>query len=231
MILVIKRAGILLLLMIFIVTFLILNLYSSESVNSQITPVVVIDAGHGSPDGGAVGTKTKVQEKDLTLAISNHIKTELEKSGIKVIMTRTDDAGIHPDENATIKSKKQADLRERVNIANNSGASLIVSIHMNHFSDPKYSGPQMFYSKNTEGSEQLAKLLRESIIKNIGEHCTREIKPITNELYLLKNCRIPAVIAECGFLSNPEEEQLLSSPDYQQKIALAIATGILEYLA
>jgi len=230
LILFIKRAGLLLLLMIFVVTFLIINLYTPQSANSVIKQSVVIDAGHGSPDGGAVGTETGILEKDLTLSISFLIKEYLEQNGVNVIMTRTDDNGIHTEEAESIKSKKTADLKERVRIANQSNAALLISIHMNHFSDSKYSGPQMFYSKNVSGSLELATLLREKIIKHVGQHCTREIKPVTTELFLLKNCTIPAVIAECGFLSNPEEEKLLCDPEYQQLLATSISEAIIEYL-
>lgn len=228
MILVVKRAGLLLVLMVLIVSFLILNLGNYTPASTGISHTVVIDAGHGSPDGGSTGINSGVYEKDLTLAVSLYLKEELNNLGFNVIMTRENENGVYKNSDESLREQKRKDLSARLLVAESSRADLMISVHMNHFSDSKYCGPQIFYAKDIPGSDKLAATLRESIIKIIGEHCTRETKP-NNELFLLKKAKIPTVIAECGFLSNPAEEKLLSSPEYQKQLARALADGIVKF--
>lgn len=230
MVLLIKRSSIVLIVMILVVTYLIVNLRKSKPVSGVVTPVIVLDAGHGSPDGGSKGINTGVLEKDLNLAISMKVKERLEDTTVSVIMTREDDSGIYPKEDDTIRNKKRKDLKERVRIANESGADGLVSIHMNHFTVERYSGPQIFYSVNHPSGKDLAECIMEKIKEIIGPHCTRETKPVNEGILLLKETKIPAVIVECGFLSNPEEEKLLQDEEYQEKMAQAITEGILKFL-
>lgn len=192
--------------------------------------MIVIDAGHGAPDGGAVG-KSGTPESGINLEISKLLASELDKRGYKVLMTRNDENGIFKTENASIKEKKREDMKERLRIANGSGADLFLSIHMNFFGDSKYSGPQVFYKDGSEDGGRAASCIRASFLQNIGEHCTREIKPVRDGIYLLREVKMPAVLVECGFLSNPDEEQLLLSPEYQSKMANAIAEGIDKFFA
>jgi len=159
------------------------------------------------------------------------VRDKLEDAGIKVIMTRKDDFGIFPKDDDTIRNKKRADLKQRVKIANESGAALMVSIHMNFFGVEKYSGPQIFYSANIEGSEKLSKLIQDKFKEYIGQHCIRETKPVYKDIYLLRETKIPTVLTECGFLSNAEEERLLMDSEYQNKLAESIADGIKSYLS
>ena len=225
-----RRSAILLITMILIVSYLIINLRASEPVISTDAFTVVIDAGHGNPDGGCKGNVTGTLEKDVNLIISLLLQKRLEKAGINVIMTRSDDNGIYDPSCTTIREKKRSDLKNRVRIANESNADLLVSIHMNYFGDQKSRGPQIFYRATEENSERLATGIRQSFINIIGEHCTREIKPVTTEIFLLRESNIPSVLVECGFMSNKDEEMLLVDSKYQDKTALSIAEGIISYL-
>ncbi len=191
---------------------------------------IVIDAGHGSPDGGAVGN-SGIPEKDLNLSIAKLVQMYFEQSGIEVVMTRTDDAGLFDADDRSVREKKRNDLRKRERIMNESQADLFISIHMNKFEDSRYSGPQVFYSPNTEFSGQLAEALQSELIAVLQPSSHREIKKASSDIYLLKKAEIPAVLVECGFLSNPQEESLLQNEDYQNRIAWAIYSGVIKFLA
>ncbi len=227
MLVILKRGGILFLALLVIVSFLIYTLRAPEAENvaAESGSAIVIDAGHGDPDGGAVGAKTGVLEKDLNLAIAKKLAEKLTAEGESVIMTREDDRGLYENEAATVREKKRADMKKRVAIAGTGNNLCFVSIHMNHFTDARYSGPQIFYSAGSEAGKRLAESIRLSILEGIGPHCTREIKP-TSDLYILRETPIPAVIVECGFLSNAEEEQLLTDEKYQDAMAEAICRGV-----
>lgn len=229
MLLIVKRGGIIFIVLMLILCMLLFSIREETASTNAADSVVIIDAGHGAPDGGAVG-KSGVLEKDLNLAVAKLLEQKLSESGQKVIMTRTEDKGLYKKEDASLRDKKREDMKLRASIANTMGASCFVSIHMNQFTDPKYSGPQVFYAANAEGSEELAEEIRRSFFSEIGPHCTREIKPVSKDLYLLRNAKNPAVIVECGFLSNPEEEALLKQEAYQEKVANAIFLGIQNFI-
>lgn len=188
---------------------------------------VVVDAGHGAPDGGAVG-QSGVQEKDINLAIAFKVQEFLEQSGAQVVVTRADDNSIH-NTGHNIRSKKISDMKNRKKIMNESDADVFLSIHMNEFEQSKYRGHQVFYARNGEPSKQLAQLIQARLIEVLNPPEQREIKPADSGIYLLKNAEIPAVLVECGFVSNPEEERLLLDADYQKKIAWGIYTGLSEW--
>lgn len=199
-------------------------------VSAPARKTVVVDAGHGLPDGGAVG-RSGVLESEINLKVSKALQKELEKNGVAVIMTRDGENGIYPEECETIKTKKIADMKKRAEIINGSGATLAVSIHMNYFGAEKYSGPQIFYPKGKESSKEAATFIKTAIKENIGEHCSREIKEVESGIYLFEKADIPIVLAECGFLSNNAEEKLLKSNSYCEKMGKAIAKGIILYLS
>lgn len=233
MLVIIKRGGILFLAIIVIVTFLVFSLYTpraQETVSTAHGAVIVIDPGHGAPDGGAQGIKTEALEKDLNLSISQKLVEKLQNSGQAAILTREDDKGLYTEESASIREKKREDMKKRVSIANSPDTLFLVSIHMNHFTDPVYSGPQVFYQTGSAEGERLAECIRSAFLETIGPHCTRETKP-TGDLYLLRETRVPAVIVECGFLSNPGEDALLSDAEYQESLAEAIYKGINNFMA
>jgi len=207
----------------------IINFGESVETVSGKKDTVVIDAGHGIPDGGAVG-KSGVLESEINLKVSNYLRKALERSGVSVIMTRNDENALYSDEKASIRNKKREDMRKREEIINHSRADMAVSIHMNYFGIPEYSGPQIFCPSGSEKAYIIAGQIKNSFLKNIGEHCTREIKKVDGGIYLLKKAEIPMVLVECGFLSNSQEEQLLITDAYCKKMGEAIAEGIINYL-
>ncbi len=227
MLVILKRGGILFLVLLCVVSFLIAKLFHPKvkDVQAENVPCIVIDAGHGAPDGGAEGRESGVLEKDLNLQIAKLLSEELTSAGERVLMTREDDRGLYETESASIREKKREDMKKRAALAGAEGNLCLVSIHMNHFSDARYSGPQVFYYTGSEEGQRLAESIRAAFLEEIGPHCTREVKP-TSDLYLLRESEIPAVIVECGFLSNTEEEALLCDAAYQGKLARAICLGI-----
>lgn len=230
MLVILKRGGLLFLALLLIVTFLVFSLYSpSAAETTALSEVILIDPGHGAPDGGATGVKTGALEKDLNLSVSKKVVSQLEAAGYTVRLTRETDAGLYGNEKASLREKKRADMQKRVALASENGVRLFASIHMNFFTDGKYSGPQVFYQANSDDGKCLAEKIRLAFLNEIGPHCTREISPRT-DLYLLRETPVPAVIIECGFLSNAEEDALLSTEAYQERLAAAIAGGIRNFL-
>ena len=224
----IKRAETIILVLTLTLTFLFLIDNNAINVGSFNNRIIVIDAGHGIPDGGAVG-ESGITENELNLKVAKYLEDILTKKGFTVIMTRRDENGIYSADSKTVRNKKREDMKKRVDISNTSNASLLLSIHMNYFGMKSCRGPQVFYCKGSNNGEEIAKNIRESLIKNIGEHCEREIKPVSEGIYLLNHTKIPAVLIECGFLSNSEEEKMLLSDKYQKKIAESIADGIVDF--
>lgn len=188
---------------------------------------IIIDAGHGAPDGGAVGD-TGVLEKDLNLAVAKVLQKFFESNGTQVLLTRSDDNGIY-DIDGSIKSKKISDIKNREEFIKASDAELFISIHMNKFSQKEYSGPQVFFSRNNEKSELLAKCIQKSMVAALNPENRREIKKADDGIYLLKTAQIPAVLVECGFLSNSKEEQMLKDEKYQRQLAWSMYCGVIEY--
>lgn len=191
---------------------------------TNIPCVIVIDAGHGGMDPGKVGVNDAL-EKDINLSITKKLKVLLEKKGIKVVLTRDSDKGLY---NARDTHKKAADLQRRTQLITKSNADMVVSIHQNSFTSPDVKGAQVFFYEDSVESESLAQCVQDSLRENINPENKREIKPNAS-YYLLKNNPCPMVVVECGFLSNPEEAELLTGEEYQKKIAKAIEIGILNY--
>lgn len=187
---------------------------------------VIIDAGHGGVDGGAVGVDGVV-EKGINLAISLKLKALFTASGYQVIMTREDDRSIHDEGSETIRRKKTTDIHNRFKIMEENPKALFLSIHQNKFGQSQYSGTQVFYSANNEISKVLAQSIQESVKAQLQPQNDRAIKPAGDNLYLLYHAKSPAVLVECGFLSNPTEAGLLQSDAYQNKMAFAIYCGVL----
>jgi len=196
-----------------------------SSTKSENSKTVVIDSGHGGIDGGKE-SKSGGLEKTINLSIAIKLKAILEADGINVIMTRTDDNGLY-DENAS--NKKVSDMKKRCQIINNSKADLAVSIHQNSFPDSDVSGAQVFYYTYSAEGKKLAGILQNSFKENVNNNNTR-VEKANKTYYMLVNTKIPIVIAECGFLSNPEEDALLNTEEYQQSIAEALYNGIVTYL-
>ena len=231
-----KKNYILILSIILLCTILItghntVHIYSSYStVNSNInTPLhIIIDCGHGGEDGGAVSSDGIV-EKDINLAIGLKLESFFLQSGFNVTMTRREDVSLHSSDAQTLREKKVSDIHNRTELCNSSENNILISIHQNKFEESKYSGTQVFYSVNNPKSLELAESIRASVIGLLQNNNTRQCKESTSSIYLLHNATIPAVIVECGFLSNPQETQLLKSGKYQCEMAYAIFCGFLEF--
>lgn len=190
---------------------------------------IVVDAGHGGEDGGAVGVNGLV-EKDINLAIALALAENLKANNFQVILVRDGDYSVGDQSLSTVAERKRSDTKNRVRLVEETGECLLVSIHQNQFSQSQYSGAQMFYSPNNPESALLAECIRESVVSSLQPDNTRQNKEAGEEIYLLTHCQVPAVLVECGFLSNPEEANLLSQEAYQQDMAAAIYNGIVSFL-
>ena len=218
-----------------VVSILIYSLSSSSFSRTQLassTPVsnhtIILDAGHGSPDGGANGADGSI-ESNLNLDIVLKLQNLLESSNCTVVLTRSDENGIYEVDSNTIREKKISDMKNRVNIANNSNAEMFVSVHMNKLEQTQYSGWQTFYKNQDEDSKKIAERIQLSLNSFLKKENTRTIKSISG-IYLTKNVQIPLVLVECGFLSNTEENKLLQTDSYQNELAWSIYIGIMDYL-
>lgn len=186
--------------------------------------IVVVDPGHGGTDPGKVGINEAL-EKDVNLKIAYILKDELEAAGFKVILTRTQDSGLYQEKDS---NKKLADMKARCKIIEESKADIVVSIHQNSFAKESVHGAQMFYYRHSAEGKRLAECLQSAFSKYVDEENHRVAKDNDN-YYMLLHTPCPTVIAECGFLSNAAEAELLCSEDYQKKIASGICQGIKEY--
>lgn len=194
---------------------------------SDAKPTVIIDAGHGGEDGGA--EVDGVLEKDINLNIANKTADLLRLCGYTVTEIRDEDISVYEDGAETLREKKVSDLKHRVEICNESENNIVVSIHQNKFDNSAYSGAQVFYSVNNDNSILLAEALRSAVVSLLQSDNTRELKPAGSDIYLLDNAEVPAIIVECGFLSNSEERAKLLDEGYQSQMAYSIAMGVLEY--
>lgn len=227
----VRRSSILMVLLILCVACGIYGLYAEDGEQvfqnaDQLT--VVIDAGHGGMDGGAVGI-SGVLEKDLNLQVAKKLEKLVTDGGGKALMTRADDVSLHTDQDKTVREQKRSDLNYRRSYAADSGADAFISIHMNKFEQSQYRGAQIFYAADQD-SKQLAEMIKKNIVPVSEKSDGREIKKAYDTMFILQQSKLPSVIVECGFLSNPEEETLLTDDAYQQKIAEAIYRGLCEFL-
>ena len=198
----------------------------SENASVDARKTVVVDAGHGGVDGGATSC-TGVLESQYNLEISKRLNDLLNLLGINTVMIRDTDCSIYT-EGETISQKKVSDLKERVRIVNSTDNALLISIHQNHFADQKYNGAQVFYAP-TEGSQLLAKSMQSAFIHSINPGSHRQTKK-ADSVYLMQHIKCPGILVECGFLSNPQEEYLLRTKQYQQKICAVIACSVSIFL-
>ncbi len=206
------------------------NNMSVNNAVSKSAPVIIIDAGHGGFDGGASSHDGTV-EKDINLKIALYIDEYLQIMGYKTILTRESDVSLEDDGLTTIRAKKTSDIHNRFELMEDFENSVLISIHQNYYPQEKYSGMQVFYSPdNATQSSQLAESIQETTVDFLQPYNTRQIKPCSTSVYLIYNAIRPAVLVECGFLSNYEEANLLKTDDYQRKIAFSIATGIINYI-
>ena len=195
---------------------------------SGAMPLIILDAGHGGEDGGAVAADGTM-EKDINLSITQKLDALLRAMGFQTLLTRTDDTLHFNASAASMREKKVSDLRYRLSCTVQTPDCVLLSIHQNKFSDPQYDGAQMFYSPNHPQSESLAQCLQDAFVKNLQPENTRKIKQSGTEIFLLYQTKVPAVMAECGFLSNKAECEKLKTDAYQQQVAVCIANGLLQY--
>lgn len=200
------------------------NLKEDNKENNKEDKVIVIDPGHGGRDPGKVGVHNEL-EKDINLQIALKLKKLLEKNNFKVIMTREEDKGLY---NEGDSNKKRTDMQKRVEIVNESGADLAISIHQNSYPQESVKGAQVFYHNSSEEGKKLANIVQEKIKETIADG-TNRIEKSNESYYMLKKTECPIIIVECGFLSNAMEAQLLSQETYQEKMACAIQLGVLAY--
>ena len=189
-------------------------------------PAVLIDPGHGGPDGGAVAVDGTL-EKDINLAISLYLRDFLAVSGVPVAITRDSDISLHSEDAVTIREKKISDLHHRLALYEQS--AMVISIHQNRFEQPKYRGAQVFYSANNADGELMAQAIQQSVIDHLQPDNARKIKAATDSVFLMRQATVPAVLVECGFVSNPQELALLNDDSYRRKMAWAIMMGYWNY--
>ena len=188
---------------------------------------VVIDAGHGGEDCGAIGVNGSY-EKDLNLEIATMLGEMLAKDGYAVVYTRTEDHLLYSEEENIKGLRKIYDLKNRCKIAESYPGSIFLSIHMNAFPNSKYSGLQVYYSESNKNSSALADSIQKSVRDSLQASNTREIKAGKN-MFVLKNVNNPAVLIECGFITNEDECQKLSQKEYQKELCFSIICGIINY--
>ncbi|MDK0709190.1 N-acetylmuramoyl-L-alanine amidase CwlD [Clostridium perfringens] len=212
---------------IMMLSFLVLNISLLKVNAEENNKVIVIDPGHGGIDGGAK-SEGGVIEKDINLSISLKTKAALESKGYKVIMTRSEDVGLYT-EGKKVREKKIEDLGNRVKIKKENKCDAFISIHQNMFPQKNCKGAQV-WSANNEPSQKLGKIIQQKFKEEVDQNNKREAKVAKKEYKILNDGYEGAsVIVECGFLSNPEECELLGKEDYQNKIANTLANAIDEY--
>lgn len=189
-----------------------------------------MDSPHGGMDGGC-STAEGVPEKGINLEIMLALRDWLEAFGYHVEVTRETDRSIHDQGIEGIANQKSSDMDNRLALFNKYDNAVCISIHQNQFTDPKYSGAQMFYANTNSESEALAQSLQDQFRQQLQPQNQREIKLCGSELFLCYYCENPTVMVECGFLSNADEAALLTTEEYRQKVAFTIFSGIQQWLS
>lgn len=190
-------------------------------------PVLIIDAGHGGEDGGAISL-SGVPESQLNLAIAQRVDLVMGLYGAPSVMLRQADISLHSPQSRTLREKKVSDLHNRVKLVAQQQNGVLLSIHQNSFPSGKYSGAQVFYA-STQGSRQLAEAMQGTLRVAADPLNTRQVAAIAKSVYLMNHIDCPAVLVECGFLTNPTEDRLLQDSGYQRKLAAAMAGCWLNY--
>lgn len=213
------------------VTLYNVTVSTEQVVATNSTPitshVVVIDAGHGKPDEGAVGMYGTTEEA-INLKIALKLQKLIEQSGGKVYLTRSDENGIYSQDSTNIKQKKASDIKNRVNIGSQEDVDVFISIHLNKYPESIYKGWQTFYQEISEDSKSLATFVQDGISSTIDIENNRVPLPIKN-IYIMDHMTNPTITVECGFLSNEDEVKRLLDDEYQNKLAWGIYIGIQDY--
>lgn len=183
--------------------------------------ILILDAGHGGEDGGA-STSAGDKESDINLSIVLKTRALMAFLGVEPQLTRDSDISLHNDEARTIHEKKVSDLKNRVSLVDGTSNAMLISVHQNHFTDPRYSGAQVFFG-DSDISRQWGELTQDTFRQVLDTGNDRSAKPLPSGIYLFDHIDCPAILVECGFLSNGEEAALLLTDNYQRKVALALA--------
>lgn len=203
-----------------------LMIYAQGALSEE--KIIIIDAGHGGEDPGAIGVGG-VLEKDINLSVALEMGKAFEEKGYVVVYTRTDDRLLYA-ENENIKGiRKISDLKNRCKFAAKYPEALFVSIHMNSFGEAKYSGVQVYYKEGSEASSKLANTVQSKVKNDLQPDNNRKIKA-GKDIYVLENISNEAILIECGFLTNKEECKKLSEKEYQKQLSFSIVCGIIEYI-
>ncbi len=235
MIIVVRKNNIALIALIFMLSVLLYGI--NAGMTERASPasgqtqqwVVMLDPGHGGEDPGAVSDYSGIKESVINLYIAMRVKELLEKQNFKVLMTRTEDRLEYDHGTQRIEQKRKQDLLRRKELMDNSGADLVVSIHLNKFQQPQYFGAQTFYPPDCEEGRKAAEHIQKVLREKVDPNNTRQALAKKEQIIILKNWKTPTTIVECGFLSNPGEEQKLRQKEYQDLLAEAIAEGIVNY--
>ena len=207
------------------------NFSAAEASSMPITQkTVIVDAGHGGDDGGAIGINGTV-EKDINLDIALKLEKILKFYGFNVIMTRTQDVMTCDDGLDSLRKRKISDIHNRFELMRKNPDAIFISVHQNKFEDSSQHGTQVFYSGNDERSKELAEAIQTSVTLTLQRKNDRVVKKSGSGIYLLYHAKIPAVLVECGFISNSDEVKKLKDESYRMKLAILIADGLLKYLS
>ncbi len=207
------------------------NFSAAEASSMPITQkTVIVDAGHGGDDGGAIGIDGTV-EKDINLDIALKLEKILKFYGFNVIMTRTQDVMTCDDGLDSLRKRKISDIHNRFELMRKNPDAIFISVHQNKFEDSSQHGTQVFYSGNDERSKELAEAIQTSVTLTLQRKNDRVVKKSGSGIYLLYHAKVPAVLVECGFISNSDEVKKLKDESYRMKLAILIADGLLKYLS
>ncbi|MCR4436388.1 MAG: N-acetylmuramoyl-L-alanine amidase [Clostridiales bacterium] len=232
MIIVVRKYNAVLIALIFLLVFTLfmINIWDGKAFpaakDQNMDRTVLLDPGHGGEDPGAVSDYSGVKEKDINLLIAMKVKELLERENYKVLMTRSEDVLQYTSDTGNIVQKRREDLQRRKKMMDSGDADIVVSIHLNKFPQTQYHGAQIFFPPDSVESRKLAMDIQKAIRETADPGNTREALVKKEPIIILKDSKTTTVIVECGFLSNPEEEKLLRTGEYQEKLALAIKNGI-----
>lgn len=187
--------------------------------------IILLDPGHGGPDGGA--GESDALEKDIALSVSIKLRDYLQEQGALVIMTRETDTDLADDSTKGYSRRKVEDLKKRLDMINTSGSDFFISVHLNAIPSSRWSGAQTFYAPQLLENRRAARFIQDELRTNL-ENTTRKAKAM-NSVYILKHSKTPGVLVEIGFLSNPAEKEKLKTAKYQEKVAASIYKGMLRY--
>ena len=192
------------------------------------TLCIVLDAGHGGVDGGVTGKETKIKESDINLAITYQVKAELEALGFEVVLTRKTESGLY---GTATKGFKKRDMQKRRQIIEETDPAMVISLHQNFYPTRNTRGAQVFYSKGNAGGQRLALLMQKELNVLYAKEGARARNAASGQFYMLECSDCPSVLVECGFLSNREDERLLTSEGWQKTLGQTIAASAMSYFS